>query len=877
MAQATVRPCGEFFEFEAHAIEQSIPDRFEQQVDRNPDKIAVRTRDDRLTYAELDAWANRIAHAVLDQSGEGQEPVGVLFAQGASAVAAILGVLKAGKIYVPLDPLQPRACLADTRSWVGARIIATDSKRFSLARSVADRPRDVLDVDCLRDGHDDPRPVDLVSPDDVAYVFFTSGSTGTPKGVFDSHRNVLHNIRRYTNALAISADDRLTLLQSCAFSGSVSSLFGALLNGATIFPFDFAGHGPVELGRLLQRERLTMYHSVPAIFRSFLSGTIRFPDTRVIRLEGDRASSLDAVLLRRHFGTDCVLANGLGTTETGLCRQYLIDGSTRLEDGILPVGYPVEDMDVWLEDEHGVQVEDGEPGEIVVRSPYLALGYWRRQDLTDAAFRFEPGSERTYRTGDIGRLRSDGCLEYLARKDSQLKIRGHRVELSDVESRLIAARGVRDAVVTTREKQNGEAELVAYVVTDEADPVEATALRSELGRTLPSYLIPTRFVQLDALPVNESGKVDRNNLPSPAEIGRRHSPTPPRTALERRLLKIWQEVLSVSPLGIDDSFLDLGGDSLACAMIAARVEDETGYPFPPDGLVESTTVAQLANDLQSGDARRVSSLVPIAPNGSAAPLFLVHDLNGAVGRYVELARRLGPDQPVWGLRYRGAHKTIESMAAQYLQEIRTVQPSGPYRLGGWCFGAVVALEIARQLNAAGEEVTLLALIAIGPFDFPRLVSPSAWRRYKAQTDQAQIDRVQISRRLDRRIRFHLSRARALSFGQGTAYLLRTAARPIRRAAGHRESSPGPQSVCRSAFCRYTPRAHDGRALLILAETETAAYSEDPQADWRDISSDGVDILLVAGGHDEVLVEPNVRAVADHLRRELAAAAGRVMP
>jgi acyl carrier protein len=296
-------------------------------------------------------------------------------------------------------------------------------------------------------------------------------------------------------------------------------------------------------------------------------------------------------------------------------------------------------------------------------------------------------------------------------------------------------------------------------------------------------------LQLDALPVTESGKVDRNNLPSPAKVGRprRHSPTPPRTSLEKRLVKIWQEVLNISPLGLDDSFLDLGGDSLACAVITARIEDETGYRVPSDGLVGSTTVAQLAEALRSDDTGRVSSLVPIEPNGSSAPFFLVHDLNGAVGRYVELARRLGLDQPVWGLRYTREHKTIESMAAQYLQEIRTVQPAGPYRLGGWCFGAVVALEIARQLHAAGEEVMLLALIGISPFDFSRLVSDSALRRYQAQGYQAQ-----VSGRLDRRIRSHRSAARALTVGQGTAYLLRTAARPILRAVtGHsREAAAG---------------------------------------------------------------------------------------
>jgi thioesterase domain-containing protein len=694
-------------------------------------------------------------------------------------------------------------------------------------------------------------------------VFFTSGSTGTPKGVFDSHRNVLHNVRRYTNALAISADDRLTLLQSCAFSGSVSSLFGALLNGATIFPFDFARQGPVELGRLLQREQLTIYHSVPSIFRSFLTGSIHLPRVRVIRLEGDRATSLDAELYRRHFGPHCVLANGLGTTETGLCRQYLIDRSTKVADGILPVGYPVEDMEVEILDEQGSQVEVGQQGEITVRSRYLALGYWRRPDLTGAAFRSEPDGKRTYRTGDMGRMRPDGCLEYLGRKDFQPKIRGHRVDIADVESQLIAANRVKDAVVTTREKENGEAELVAYVVTDDANPLEAAALRSELGRTLPSHLIPTRFLQLDALPVNDSGKVDRNNLPSPAEVGRRRRLTLPRTPLEKQLVEIWQDALDTSPVGLDDSLLDLGGDSLVCAVIAARIE-EMGYRVAPDGLVGPTTVAQLADALGSNTGS-VTSLVAIEPSGRSAPLFLVHDLNGAVGRYVELARWLGPDQPLWALRYTREHDTIESMAEQYLHEIRTVQATGPYRLGGWCFGAVVALEIARQLHASDEEVTLLALIGISAFDFSHLVSASAWRAY-----QVRVDQEQGSSRLDRRIRRHVCAARALTVGQGTVYLLRAAARPVLRAARGRGSSSTPPSACRAAFRRYTPRAYDGRALLILAETETAAYSDDPKADWRDLSSDGVDILIVPGGHEEVLVEPNVRVVGDHLRLKLAA-------
>jgi non-ribosomal peptide synthetase component F len=238
--QATIRPRGEFVEFTADAIEQSIPDRFEQQVDRHAQRVAVHTHAEQLTYAELDDWANRIASAVISRRDRGQEPIGLLLEQGPSAIAAVLGVLKAGKIYVPLDPSSATSRVAAIRQFVGAELIVSDSQHAAHARSLIDDADQFLVVDRLRNAGDGRRPHISISPDAVAYVFFTSGSTGTPKGVFDSHRNVLHNIRRYTNALAIGPDDRLTLLQSCTFSGSVSSLFGALLNGATVYPLDFA-------------------------------------------------------------------------------------------------------------------------------------------------------------------------------------------------------------------------------------------------------------------------------------------------------------------------------------------------------------------------------------------------------------------------------------------------------------------------------------------------------------------------------------------------------------------------------------------------------------------------------------------------------------
>jgi amino acid adenylation domain-containing protein len=873
VAQIRVAPQGTFVGFPVEEIEQSISARFEQQVEHFSDRLAVKTATAELTYTELDDWANRIASAILARRGEGPEPIGLLLDQGAASIAAILGVLKAGKIYVPLDPTYPRARLVQMLDWVDAGLVATDSLNAGLAASVIRDDGNLLMVDRLGNPGDGERPGLRVSPDAVAYIFFTSGSTGEPKGVFDSHRNVLHNIRRYTLALTIGPDDRLTLLQSFAFSGSVSSLFSALLNGAAVFPFKVSEEGPSRLAELLLQQRLTMYHSVPAIFRSFVTGGARFPDIRVVRLEGDRASSLDVDLHRRHFDPACVLANGLGTTETGLCRQFLIDTNTKVGDGILPVGYPVTDMDVILLDDDDGEVEAGRRGEIAVRSRYLALGYWRRPDLTNAAFRPDPdgGPERIYRTGDMGRLRPDGCLVYLARKDFQLKVRGHRVDTAEVESALIAVEDVRDAVVATRENARAEPELVAYVVAAGAAPIDPGVLRAALADSLPRHLIPTRFLQLDAFPLNDAGKVDRRALPDPKEIVRKPAGGGPRDSLEQQLVRIWQEVLELGPIGVDENILDLGGDSLDAAVIVARVENETGWRMTPAEIVEHSTIASLADALRMVPGRTLSPLVAINPHGSLPPLFLVHDLMGEVARYTDLARHLGDDQPVWGLEWTTDSGSIELMATRYLTEIRRIQPSGPYRLGGWCFGAVVAFEMAHQLRASREEVALIALIGISAWDFPRLVAPSAWRRYQLST----------GRGLRARARFHLSAAGGMSAREGTRYLLQKSIglAPRMQAATfwrlrsllHRHQNPHTRSALfrrQQAFARYIPLPYPGRVVLILSHEETEGYSSDPVSDWRRLGTAGVDVIELPGDHNAILAEPHVREVADQLRELL---------
>ena len=867
---------GGFAEFELEAIEQSIGARFEQQVRQHPACLAVKTRTHDLTYTDLNDEANRIAAALLSERGAGPERVALLFDQGAPLIAAVLAVLKTGKAYVALDPTYPPARLAAMLDDTGAELILADEAGLPTAHALARGERSLLHVDEAPDrGAGDPSIA--VPPDAVAYVFYTSGSTGQPKGVYDTHRNVLHNILRYTNALRIGHDDRLTLLQSCSFSGSVSSLFGALLNGAASFPFDVRREGSQRLAEWLREEQITIYHSVPTIFRSFLSGDARFPDVRCIRLEGDRSSRVDVDLFRRHFEPGCLLVNGLGTTETGIARQFFIDHDTEVDDGVLPVGYAVRDVDVSLLDPGGDEVEIGQVGEIAVRSAYLASGYWGRPDLTEAAFRPDPagGRARVYRTGDMGRMRADGCLEYLGRTDFVLKVRGNSIEPAEIETALLRLPKLAEAVVATFEDSRDEIELVAYLVTSSGARISPTVLHRKLAETLPGFMIPSLFVPLDALPLDTNGKLDRRALPPPV-LPERPSTVEnrPRGPLEERIARLFEDVLGLERIGIDESFFDLGGDSLAAAEICAQLGAETGRNLALTTLLRAPTVEELACLLRSTDEPAfIPSLVPIQSVGTRPPLFLVSDQIGP-GYYADLARHLGDDQPIWGLQSMTGVDRIPSLAARYLTEIRAVQPSGPYRLGGWCFCGVVAFEIAHQLHELGEEVELLALLGISAYDFPQLVSPEAWRRYR------------ISHGFVALVRDHLARARAMRARDGTRYLvhkcLRVApylsGRLAPRAAallGHRphlraDAGDVPHTTA-EAFALYAPKPFPGRVTLFLAEDETATYSCDPSADWRGMALEEVDVHLVPGDHDAILVEPRVRELARLLTESLAQA------
>ena len=640
-----MRPTNSFVEFNKEEINQSIPARFEQQVSKYPDRVAVKTARLQFTYLELNQFANRIARAILARSGRSAEPVGLLIQQGAPLIGAILGVLKAGKFYVPLDSLFPEMRLATMVEHSQPSLILTDNRNLLAAEKLSNGTRPVLTLDQIDVSFSSDDPGVAISPEAIAYILYTSGSTGKPKGVFQCHRNVLHGIMKYTNGSHLCAHDRLTLLMSASFGASVSDIFGALLNGAGLFPFNLKEEGLLHLKDWLIDEEITVYHSVPTVFRHFvatLNGIERFPKLRLVKLGGESVYRKDFEEFKRYFPPGCLFQVGFGATEINSICQYFCDHWSTFEGATAPVGYVMDDTEILLLDGNGQQVKPGDTGEIAIRSKYLALGYWRQPELTKKAFRSDHKDEaRTYCTGDLGRLLPDGCLVHLGRKDFQLKIRGHRVEAAEVEMALRENASVKETIVVERRARNGEPQLVAYIVSRGGPAPSISGLRASLRQSLPDYMIPSAFVVLDALPLTDNGKVDRNALPPPAQerpnLGTEF--IAPRDTVEFELARIWSGILGIESIGALDNFFSLGGDSLSAVQLVSQVSGSFQVELVIQTLIESPTIASLAEQVRMFKRRSHSvseaswtSLVSIQGGNSRQPFFLIP---GGLGRDME--------------------------------------------------------------------------------------------------------------------------------------------------------------------------------------------------------------------------------------------------
>jgi amino acid adenylation domain-containing protein len=619
--------------FSREEVEQSIQARFERQARLSPGQIAVADAESTFSYRDLNGLANRIARAILAVRGTGPEPVALLVGSGVPVVAAMLGVLKAGKFYVVLDASQPLARTAVILAECRPALLIADSMRMEQAEALctALNPEDVplLNLDTLDSDLSEENPgLATITGSSLAYILYTSGSTGKPKGVMQDHRYVLHLAMVYTNSGRISAEDRLALLYSPSFAGAVRDIYCALFNGATLLCFDVKREGLTGLADWLRNKQITVFFAVATMFRHFcrlLTPEDQFPSVRLIELGSETVYAGDVHLYQRHFSGDCRMIVNLGGSEISPICQFLVGADTQIEESTVPAGYAAEDIELLLWDNEKKEVEAGAPGEIVVRSRYLSRGYWGHPELTKTAFLPDPegGDRHLFRTGDLGRMLPDGCLLHLGRRDFQVKIRGYRVETAEVEAFFTATGLVRDAAVTAWPDSTGEQNLAAWLVPVCPDaPPSINELRTLVAAALPDYMTPASFVLMDSLPLTESGKLDRRALPDPREAGLRQDTAyvAPRTAVEQRLKEIWSELLGRERIGIQENFFDLGGNSLLALQVVARIAAAFRLMLPPNCLFEYSTLARLAEAVEHARSIEADEAIRPASPGADTPL-----------------------------------------------------------------------------------------------------------------------------------------------------------------------------------------------------------------------------------------------------------------
>lgn len=703
---------------------QSIPARFAQIVARHPRRTAVSTPDTEWTYADLDARANALAGQILNRLGGKPEPVVLLMSHGAPLLAAIFGALKAGKLYLALDPSHPRERLAAMLADSGVQLLLADETNLPLADSLSLGRLPILEMVNNHSAGPTNATLPEVSPETGAWLMYTSGSTGTPLGVWQNHRGVVHHADIYRELIQLTPNDRLSLLTSCSLSASGTNLFGALLNGATLCPFHVRSRGVEQLASWLQHQRVNVYHSVPTVFRHLAraAGSKKpFENMRLIRLGGERMLRGDVEIFRQQCPDACRLMHSFSSTETGLISALMIDRETVLPGWRVPIGHATRDVEVLLLDEKNRPVRKGSEGKIAARSAFLREGYWRKPGLTAEKFQADPGNPqiRTFISNDLGRCLPDGSLEHLGRADQMVKIRGQRVDLGEVEAAVLATELVKESAVTAFEEASGERRLVAYFVPREEADATPRNFRRVLRVQLPEHMIPNDFVGLEKMPQTAGGKIDRRALPPPPQR-RTKSPSrcgvKPRDVIEGKLARIWESVLGVSRVGRRDDFFDLGGTSLQSVEVLLHIEETFSVSLPPSALAEHSTIEQLG-EVIAGRAVAASPtpLVPLRSVGSGRPLFLIHSGKGDVASYGQLVRRL-PDRPIYGLQSVGLQgecwplTRIPAMARLYLREIIARDPTGPYLLAGTCMGGRVAFEIAQMLIRQGRAIGLLVLI-----------------------------------------------------------------------------------------------------------------------------------------------------------------------
>ncbi|BCL80820.1 non-ribosomal peptide synthetase [Ktedonobacteria bacterium brp13] len=860
---------------------------FEIQAQATPDVIAVSDEHASLSYAALDALSNRLARYLRTRGVGPDVVVGLCLGRSLKTMLAVLAILKAGGAYLPLDPAYPVDRLAFMLQDACAPIVLTE-QAFSDLLNVQQVELLLLDTlePLLSEQDCSPLP-SLVMSDHALYVIYTSGSTGQPKGVILPHRTLVNLCQWQQLHSPATSGTRTLQFTSLSFDVACQELFATWSTGGTLYLVpEEVRKDPFALVDVLQQaaiERLFL----PFIALQQLALAFEQKQSFPLHLEqiitaGEQLQITRPLLDFFAKQPATLLVNQYGPSESHVATAYDLRPPASAWPALPPVGGPVANTRIYLLNEQLQLVPVGSVGELCISGDCLARGYMGNPAATADKFRPNPWSsipgDRLYRTGDMASYRSDGAILFLGRRDHQVKIRGHRVELGEVEVALSKHPYVHENVVVVQEKGKTEKKLVAYLVAKDEIVLSTGELRAFLLGMLPEPLIPSHFVQVTELPLTPSGKVDRRALPSVESGNSSRSYTRPRDALEARLLRIWQDVLDVEDMDIHDNFFELGGHSILAVNLLACIREQLDYRLALSALFQFPTVAGMASVLRREADYTQPVLVPIQPprpDTSRPPFFCVHAVGGTVFRYYQLARYLGHDQPFYGLQAPDldgqgrTYETIEQLADHYITELRAVQAQGPYFLGGWSMGGVVAFEMARQLCMQGQDVALLALVdsvvstlSGPPPDEHEALDVSDAGLARAYRDYFGIsipDPEVVPCEPEQQLHAVVEQIKVMGiFPENTD--IEQSRRIMRTNVTNMYS-----------FSHYTPqRSYPHRVTLFRAQD--GVNSEDPTRlartltrGWETFAAAGVEVYPIPGNHSTILDEPNVQTLASSLR------------
>ena len=835
--------------------DKCLHELIEQQAEALPEKPAVISGTRVLTYREFNLQANQLAEH-LQKHGVGPNVrVAICLAPSAEFAVAVLGVLKSGAACVPLDPNYPSERLAYMLEDVQAQILITEKGILPDGTAGRCEVFSFSDHPEIFSSQPRPNPISRVSSKDIAYVIYTSGSTGKPRGVLLRHSGLVNYITNVARMYSITPGDRVLQFCSISFDIALEELFITWLSGATlVFRCEDMPIAVPEFLSWIKQNQVTVLDLPTAYWHEWVHEFPELeqcttPELRLVIVGGEKPSLQAYTRWFNAVGRRVRWINTYGPTETSICATaFEPDFNTEATiPANIPIGRPLANTRVYVLDRHLNPVPIGVCGELYIGGAGVAQGYFNRPELTQEKFIPDPfcskPEARLYKTGDLARYLPSGEIEFLGRSDHQIKVRGFRIELGEVETTLAKHPAVREVAVIAREDIPGDKRLAAYLVLAAGATATTAELRLYLQEQLPDYMVPGDFVVLQTMPLTPNGKINRRELPAPEIAVSRNEIPAPNDPLQAQLVEIWQNVLGKKPIAIRDNFFELGGHSLLAARLMHRIGKALGKTLPLAMLFQAPTVDQLATILRQDEwSQHWSSLVPIQPAGSQPPFFCAHGVGGNVLGFHELARRMAPDYPFYGLQSRGLngqhprHASVEEMASHYIEEIRSVQAHGPYMVGGFSFGGLVAYEMAQQFSQRGEETALLVLFDTYPGDLKpnagsvmRTIFQPSWQHW-----------------------FH--------------HLPKAAEKKIRRTL---RSFRVPQVLkdvrdCnRAAAARYILRPYPGKATLIRA-TQKVNHSLDPGAAWSRLVG-SLEIVEIASDHYEILLEPEVNRLAERLK------------